>query len=159
MRGRVTGSRRIYSENSTPVPIAKTAPNPITEESVLEPVATAFSYRGRLKKVSKNLMENQSNSGSRLKYALGVIVTISTYTLHAPHFAYAEYKRHHFERRVSFHANTLHHLEVINMNAYSTYNYMHPLSFTTSKGNNETYYFHQAMKHDDREDFINSMIK
>ena len=45
------------------------------------------------------------------------------------------------------------------MNADSTYNYIHPLSFATSKGDNETYYFHQAMQQDDREDYVDAMIK
>ena len=45
------------------------------------------------------------------------------------------------------------------MNVDSTYNYIHRLSFATSKGDNEIYYFHQAMQQDDREDFIDAMIK
>ena len=95
----------------------------------------------------------------RLKTTLSVIGTIVTYSLNTPHFAYAEYKRHHFKRSVSFHAKTLYHLEVVNMNADSTYNYIYPLSFATTKGENETYYFHQTMQQDDREDFIDAMIK
>ena len=104
-------------------------------------------------------MENQSKTGIRLKDALGFIGTLATYVFHAPNYAYVEYKRRHFERRVSFHAKTLHHLEVLNMNADSTYNYIQPLAFATSKGDNETYYFHQAMQQDDREDFIDTIIK
>ena len=65
-------------------------------------------------------MENQSNS--RLKHALGVLGNTATYALNAPHVAYAEYRRNHVERRVSFHAKNLHHLEVINIHADSTYN-------------------------------------
>ena len=102
-------------------------------------------------------MENSTTS--RLKHALGFLTTVATYTLHVPHFAYAEYKRNHFQKSAFFHEKILHHLEVINMNADSTYNYIHSLSFATSKGDNETYYFHQAMQQNDREDCIDAMIK
>ena len=129
--------------NATRVSPNTSTSHSIDKEPDLEPPATAISSRGRVRTASRKLMENPTNS--RLKHALGFLVTITTYTLNAPHFAYAEYKRKHFQKSVSFHAKTLHHLEVINMNADSTYNYIHPLSFATSKGDDETYYFHQAI--------------
>ena len=124
-----------------------------------EQTDTSISSRGRVRKASNKLLDNQSKSGLRLKQALGFLGALASHSLYAPHFAYATYKRYQFDKRVSFHAKTLHHLEVINMNSDSTYSYIHPLSFAASKGDNETYYFLQAMQQDDREDFIDAMIK
>ena len=45
------------------------------------------------------------------------------------------------------------------MNEDCTYNYLHPLSFATTKGDNETYNSHPAMQQDDRGECINAMIK
>ena len=127
--GELHSTEQAIPNNGTSVPIAQPKSNSVAREveinEDLEPVTTTFSSRGRPKKASRKLLENSSNT--RLKYALGFLGTITTYTLNAPHFVYAECKRNHVNRRVLFHAKTLHHLEVINMNADSTYNYIHPL--------------------------------
>ena len=47
----------------------------------------------------------------------------------------------------------------VNLNVDGSINTMHPFSFATSKAGNETYYFSQAMKEDDRDEFIKAMIK
>ena len=92
---------------------------------------TSISTRGRMRFASKKLLENTENK--KFKTTLGFICTISAYVLNASHFVYYEYKRINYERIYSFHSKRLHHHEIVNMNTDSTCNYIHPLSYTTSK--------------------------
>ena len=124
-------------DTSTSIPIVNSTSNPIeTDESsgkalISEPVIFSISSRGRIRKTSKKLIDD-----SRLKKNLGFLGTIATYSLNSPQFSHAEYTRNHFKRCVSFRAKTLYHLEIVNIITDSTYNYIHPLSFATTKGDN-----------------------
>ena len=128
--GIVEESASIHLAESGPIHIDMT--ETVDKDPSIAPAPTSINSRGRLRKASRKLMD--TNSNSRLQKVLGFIGSTVAYTLDAPHFAYYEYKRQHFTRNVFLHAKTLHHYEVINTNIDSTYNYIHPLSFATSRG-------------------------
>ena len=49
--------------------------------------------------------------------------------------------------------------EAVNLNVDGSLNYSHPLSFATQTAGNEAFYFHQAIQEEDRDEFIQAMIK
>ena len=62
-------------------------------------------------------------------------------------------------KAVSYYSKQLHHNEVINLNADTTVNHLHPFSFTASREGNETFHYHQAKQLDYRPEFVKEMIK
>ena len=74
-------------------------------------------------------------------------------------YAYSALKATKIHKALSMHARMVNHIEVINLNADATYNYMHPLSYATKNGDNEVFYLHEAMRQNDREEFIVTMQK
>ena len=74
-------------------------------------------------------------------------------------YAYSALKATKIHKAISMHVRMMNHIEVINLNADTTYNYMHLLSYVTKNGDNEVYYLHEEMRQDDREDFIIAMQK
>ena len=118
--GEIDGTEMCSSGREMNLSVKDITSLPIDKEQDQQTPATSISSKGRVRQASRRLMES---TNPNLKSILSLLATAAAYTLHAPHFAYAEYKRINFQKRVSFHAKTLHHLEVINMNADSTYNY------------------------------------
>jgi len=95
----------------------------------------------------------------KLKTALGLLSYVVLITSMAHTYAYSALKATKIHKAISMHAKMINHIEIINLNADTTYNYMHPLSYATKNGDNEVYYLFEAIQQDDREDFILAMQK
>ena len=49
--------------------------------------------------------------------------------------------------------------ETVELNIDGSINFMHPMSFVAKSGKNDTFHFHDAMRQDDRGEFIKAMVK
>ena len=74
-------------------------------------------------------------------------------------YSYSALKSTKFHKDIRIHARMINHIEIINLNADTTHDYMYPLSYTTKNDNNEVYCLHEAMQQEDRDDFILVMQK
>jgi hypothetical protein len=72
---------------------------------------------------------------------------------------YAKFKKNLKANYVTYQSKQVFYDESVNLNVDGTLNFMHPMALATKTGDNDTFYFHQAMQQDDREDFIEAMIK
>ena len=82
----------------------------------------------------------------KLKTTLGLLsfVVLRTSIVHT--YAYSALKATKIHKAISMHARMINHIEIINLNADETYNYMYPLSYATKNGDNEVYYLHESMR-------------
>ena len=72
-------------------------------------------------------------------------------------YAHPSLKAIKIHKAISIYARMINHVEVINLNADVTYNYMYPLTYATKNGDNEVYYLHETMQQEDRKGFIIAM--
>jgi hypothetical protein len=63
------------------------------------------------------------------------------------------------DRILTYQDRLMNYERMVELNVDGTFNYEHPLAFVTKTGANDTYHFHQAMQEEDRDDFIQAMIK
>jgi hypothetical protein len=75
------------------------------------------------------------------------------------HHSYAHFKSRLKDKIMSHQAKLMHYDQAVELNVDGSINHTHPFSFATTTANNEVYHFHQAMQEDDREKFIEAMLK
>ena len=119
-------------------------------------VATSISRSGRIRKPTNRLLDPANRS---LRNALGFIATFFTTVNEHNSNYYVAFKSQLTERIESHQAKLLHYDTAVELNVDGSYNNLHPLAFAAQTVNNGVYYFHQAMQQDDRDDFIQAMIK
>ena len=145
------------------VPSGGSSPRPIPEpgtmsDDLAQPSSVDFDpidletaelrISGRQRKPHGNLL---------IRSKIGLLSFVILRTLMAHTYTYSAFKVTKIHKVMRMHARMINHIEIINLNADATYNYMHPLSFATKNGDNEVYYLHEVMRQEDREDFIIAM--
>ena len=98
-------------------------------------------------------------AGSSLVAALDFISSYFLEVSNVPSNYYCAFKADIIVKIKAYEAKVMHYDEAVELNVDGTTNYQHPLSFAVKKAGVEVYHFHQAMREDDREDFIKAMIK
>ena len=140
---------------ATIIPAPNTAsleePSPSHEQSPRPPLRRST----RLRCPTQRLVDS---SNANLRKAFEFLSSCFSASQVSLHHAYTSFKSElAFSSSLST-TNLQHHLEVINMNADGTPNYLHPLHLAASASDNDVYYFHQAMQQPDCADFIQAMI-
>ena len=105
---------------------------------------------------SSKLGELMSES---LTSALTIITSYFLTTDHKTQYSYVSFKSRLQHKIMTHQAKIMHYDEAVELNVDGSVNHTHPLSFATTTANNEAYHFHQAMQEDDRELFIEAMLK
>jgi hypothetical protein len=96
------------------------------------------------------------------KSLLAALVFVTSYLIKAtkaPEHCYVAFKANLTQKIVSYNSKMMYYQEAVQLNVDGSSNYMHPFAFITKNNNNDTFYFHQAMQQDDRDDFVQAMIK
>ena len=99
---------------------------------------------------------NQENR--RLKKALGLVTVCLLGLSGTVASSYLSVKKDLDYKLTSYQARMINYKEVVDLNADGSLNQLHPLSLISNQAN-EAFHFHQAMQEDDREQFVESMIK
>jgi hypothetical protein len=94
-----------------------------------------------------------------LASALSIITTYFSATDYKLGYSYVQFKTRLQDKIITYQSKLMHYDEAVELNVDGSINYSHPFSFATTTANNECYHFHQAMQEDDREQFIDAMIK
>ena len=124
--------------------------------SLLDLETAGLRRSGRHRKPTWNLADPINK---KLKTALRLLSFVVLRTSMAHTYAYSTLKAIKIHKYISMHTRMINHIEIINLNAGATSNYMHPLSYATKNGNNEVHYLHEAMRQEDREDCIIAIQK
>lgn len=94
-----------------------------------------------------------------LTSALGIITSFFSAPDYKLEYCYAHFKARLDHKIITYQSKLMHYDEAVELNVDGSVNHTHPLSFATTTANNEAYHFHQAMQEDDREQFIEAMLK
>ena len=93
------------------------------------------------------------------KKALGLLTLVLTGLIQPPVHSYVMFKDSLEDKLETITQKAIYYQEAVQLNADGSSNFLHPLSFATQTAGNEVYHFHQAMQQDDRDAFIQAMIK
>ena len=136
------------TEDSMPITSPEGAANDAT------PLDDGRRRSSRQRKPSRRLLDPENVI---LRDALGLIAAFFTQASPVNH--YVAFKATVTERIETHQAKLLHYNMAVELNADGSLNNLHPLSLAAQTVGNDVYYFHQAMQQDDREEFIQAMIK
>ena len=112
----------------------------------------------RSKQISTPSAKLLNRENSRLKKALGLVTTCLVVFHGVTAASYLtvkdnlNYKLHLYQSKMTSYR------EVIDLNVNGSLNFIHPLSLIANPSN-DTFHFHQAMQEDDKDQFIEAMIK
>ena len=110
----------------------------------------------RVAKPSEKLKNYAGNA--RLKQALGLFTMCLVGVIGMAENHYVSLKSTMSKHVNSYQERMTNYKEVVELNVDGSMNYLHPLSLI-SQPSNDTFYFHQAMQEDDRDEFIKAMVK
>lgn len=96
---------------------------------------------------------------SSITSALTTITSFFTSDEYKLNHCYVQFKKRIQHQIITYQSKLMHYDEAVELNVDGSINQLHPFSFATTTANNEAYHFHQAMQEDDREDFIEAMVK
>jgi hypothetical protein len=113
--------------------------------------------RRRSSRIRKPTYRMLDPANASLKNALGYIA--AWFSQGTPTNPYVAFKATMTDRIRTHQAKLLHYDTAVELNVDGSFNNLHPLSLAAQTVGNDVYYFHQAMQQDDRDDFIQAMIK
>ncbi len=124
----------------------------------LEQAITESGRPKRNRKIPERYRNPAEETGTYRK-ALGFIVSYFAKATAAPSEYYVAFKAEMVSKIRTNQEKLMGYEMAVDLNVDGSINQMHPLSFATSKAGNEVYYFSQAMKEPDRDEFIKAMVK
>ena len=96
---------------------------------------------------------------SSLTSALTILTSYFTSNDFKIEHCYSQFKQRLQHQIVTHQAKLMHYDQSVELNVDGSINSTHPFAFATTTANNEAYHFHQAMREDDRDEFISAMMK
>ena len=112
----------------------------------------------RMRKPTSKLLNDENRHLTSLRQAVGYIVnSLMGYSLVGQFYTdikttMKEKIKNHEQEFAMMH-------ETVELNVDGSINSMHPMSFVAKSGKNDTFHFHDAMRQDDRGEFIKAMVK
>jgi hypothetical protein len=150
-----------------PPPVPVPAPISLEGDTSLDTSMGHDHPDAPLRRSSRNRRSIDRLTSSKLGELVNTSITSALLTI-TSYFTSEEYKIQHcyvqFKQRleyqiITYQSKIMHYDESVELNVDGSINQSHPLSFATTTSNNEAYHFHQAMQEDDREQFIEAMVK
>lgn len=150
-----------YDDDRAPNRAPTTVPNqaePMEGSHSRSPTIPLIGTRrsSRRAKASAKLSEYVGNS--KLKKALGLLTMCFVGISGMAENNYVAFKATMNKHVNSYQEKMMNYTEVVDLNIDGSMNYLHPLSLI-SQPSNDTFYFHQAIQEDERDEFVKAMVK
>lgn len=154
-------TQKVSNDNQELYREPENLPLPSSEgESV--PPTTSVRRSSRTRKPVDRLTSSrlgELRGAKALLNALGIITAYFTTINTIPVHSYATFRQGITQKFHTHHVRSMFYQETVELDVDGSTNVTHPLAFATQTAGNEVFHFHQAMRENDREEFIKAMIK